>query len=200
MNMKVIGITGGIASGKSTVKDMLVKMNFTVIDSDEIATKLISIGKEHYFRIVEAFGKSILMPNKEINRKKLGEIIFHNEKEKALLNAIIHPEVKRLIQVEIEHQDAIGTNILFVDVPLLYESNFENTFEKVILVYVPLDVQIQRLVWRDKIDIEYAMSKINSQIPLDEKRKRADYIIDNSDSIIATKRQLMTILKEIEDN
>jgi dephospho-CoA kinase len=195
--MKIIGITGGIASGKSTVKEMLIGMSYIVIDSDAIAASLLEIGKDQYNEIVKSFGKEVLMPNKEINRKKLADIIFHNDKKKLLLNGIVHPEVKRIIRLELEYYEKLGVKLIFVDVPLLYEANFESVFDKIIVVYVDVDTQVQRLLWRDRITPEYALAKISSQMPLEEKKERADFVIDNSLSIITTKKALTDILEEI---
>jgi len=197
MSMKIIGITGGIASGKSTVKEMLIGMSYIVIDSDAIAASLLEIGKDQYNEIVKSFGKEVLMPNKEINRKKLADIIFHNDKKKLLLNGIVHPEVKRIIRLELEYYEKLGVKLIFVDVPLLYEANFESVFDKIIVVYVDVDTQVQRLLWRDRITPEYALAKISSQMPLEEKKERADFVIDNSLSIITTKKALTDILEEI---
>jgi dephospho-CoA kinase len=198
MKMKKIGITGGIASGKSTIKDMLVRMNFHVIDSDQIATSMLDVGTPQYHKVVSYFGEGILNPNKTINRKILGDIIFHDFSKKETLNRIIHPEVRKIIQIELDHFEKLGELLIFIDVPLLFEAQFEDMFHKVILVYVDEKIQLNRLMQRDKIPEDYAQTKISSQMPLKEKKKRADYIIDNSLSIIETKKQLMQVLDRID--
>jgi dephospho-CoA kinase len=198
MRMKKIGITGGIASGKSTIKNMLVRMNFHVIDSDQIASSMLDIGTPQYLKIVSYFGDSVLNTNKTINRKKLGEIIFHDFSKKETLNRIIHPEVRRIIQIELDHFEKLGELLIFIDVPLLYEAQFEDMFHKVILVYVDEKTQLNRLMERDQIPMDYALAKISSQMSLKEKKKRADYTIDNSFSFIETKKQLMLILDRID--
>jgi dephospho-CoA kinase len=198
MKMKKIGITGGIASGKSTIKEMLVRMNFHVIDSDQIAASMLDVGTPQYHKVISYFGEGILNPNKTINRKILGDIIFHDFSKKETLNRIIHPEVRKIIQIELDHFERLGELLIFIDVPLLYEAQFEDMFHKVILVYVDENIQLNRLMHRDKIPMDYALTKISSQMSLKEKKKRADYTIDNSFSIIETKKQLMQVLDRID--
>lgn len=198
MRMKKIGITGGIASGKSTIKDMLVRMNYHVIDSDKIASTLLDVGTPQYQKIVTYFGEGVLNPNKTINRKILADIIFHDYGKKETLNRIIHPEVRKIIQIELDHFERLGELLIFIDVPLLYEAKFEDMFHKVIMVYVDEKIQLKRLMERDNITEDYALAKIQSQMSMKEKKKRADYVIDNSFSIIETKKQLMQVLASID--
>ncbi len=198
MRMKKIGITGGIASGKSTIKDMLVRMNYHVIDSDKIASTLLDVGTPQYQKIITYFGEGVLNPNKTINRKILADIIFHDYGKKETLNRIIHPEVRKIIQIELDHFERLGELLIFIDVPLLYEAKFEDMFHKVIMVYVDEKIQLKRLMERDNITEDYALAKIQSQMSMKEKKKRADYVIDNSFSIIETKKQLMQVLTSID--
>lgn len=198
MRMKKIGITGGIASGKSTIKDMLVRMNYHVIDSDKIASTLLDVGTPQYQKIITYFGEGVLNPNKTINRKILADIIFHDYGKKETLNRIIHPEVRKIIQIELDHFERLGELLIFIDVPLLYEAKFEDMFHKVIMVYVDEKIQLKRLMERDNITEDYALAKIQSQMSMKEKKKRADYVIDNSFSIIETKKQLMQVLASID--
>lgn len=198
MRMKKIGITGGIASGKSTIKDMLVRMNYYVIDSDKIASTLLDVGTPQYQKIITYFGEGVLNPNKTINRKILADIIFHDYGKKETLNRIIHPEVRKIIQIELDHFERLGELLIFIDVPLLYEAKFEDMFHKVIMVYVDEKIQLKRLMERDNITEDYALAKIQSQMSMKEKKKRADYVIDNSFSIIETKKQLMQVLTSID--
>ena len=190
---KIIGITGGIASGKSYVCDIIEKQGFKIIDSDKISHELSKIGYPLYNAIIKEFGNDYLLDNKELNRKKLGALIFNNENEKLRLNSISHP----LIIDEINNQiNKINNDLIFVDVPLLYESKMENLFDEIICVYVDRKTQIKRLMNRDNISYDYAVSKISSQMSLDEKAKLAHYVIDNSED--SAKAMTLKILKKLK--
>ena len=191
---KVIGVTGGIASGKSNVISIIKRQGFKVIDCDLINHNLQKINMPIYNAIKEAFGSSYFLDNGELDRKKLGELIFHNEKEKLKLNSISHPIIKEEVLKEINKADGI----VFVDVPLLYESKFDSLCDKVICVYLNRETQIERLMERDHIDYSYAKSKIASQMDLDQKRDLADYVIDSKGSFQETERQVLKILEMIK--
>lgn len=191
---KVIGVTGGIASGKSNVISIIKRQGFKVIDCDLINHNLQKINMPIYNAIKEAFGSSYFLDNGELDRKKLGELIFHNENEKLKLNSISHPIIKEEVLKEINKADGI----VFVDVPLLYESKFDSLCDKVICVYLNKDTQIERLMERDHIDYSYAKSKIASQMDLDQKRDLADYVIDSKGSFQETERQVLKILEMIK--
>ena len=191
---KVIGVTGGIASGKSNVISIIKRQGFKVIDCDLINHNLQKINMPIYNAIKEAFGSSYFLDNGELDRKKLGELIFHNEKEKLKLNSISHPIIKEEVLKEINKADGI----VFVDVPLLYESKFDSLCDKVICVYLNRKAQIERLMERDHIDYSYAKSKIASQMDLGKKRDLADYVIDSKGSFQETERQVLKILEMIK--
>jgi len=191
---KVIGVTGGIASGKSNVISIIKRQGFKVIDCDLINHNLQKINMPIYNAIKEAFGSSYFLDNGELDRKKLGELIFHNENEKLKLNSISHPIIKEEVLKEINKADGI----VFVDVPLLYESKFDSLCDKVICVYLNKDMQIERLMERDHIDYSYAKSKIASQMDLGKKRDLADYVIDSKGSFQETERQVLKILEMIK--
>ncbi|MDY5982937.1 MAG: dephospho-CoA kinase [Anaeroplasma sp.] len=191
---KVIGVTGGISSGKSNVISIIKRQGFKVIDCDLINHNLQKINMPIYNAIKEAFGSSYFLDNKELDRKKLGELIFHNENEKLKLNSISHPIIKEEVLKEINQADGI----VFVDVPLLYESKFDSLCDKVICVYLNKETQIKRLMERDHIDYSYAKAKIASQMDLDKKRDLADYVIDSKGSFQETYRQVLKILEMIK--
>ncbi len=191
---KVIGVTGGIASGKSNVISIIKRQGFKVIDCDLINHNLQKINMPIYNAIKEAFGSSYFLDNGELDRKKLGELIFHNENEKLKLNSISHPIIKEEVLKEINKADGI----VFVDVPLLYESKFDSLCDKVICVYLNRKTQIERLMERDHIDYSYAKSKIASQMDLGKKRDLADYVIDSKGSFQETERQVLKILEMIK--
>jgi len=196
--MKIIGLTGGIATGKSTVAEMFRNANIPIIDTDVIAKEVLNKGSVGYLEVIEHFSEDILHTDKEINRKKLGRIIFTNAKKRKKLNSIVHPKVKDFVLTEIEKNRQMNKEVVIVDVPLLYESGFDSLVDEVIVVYVDPESQIQRLMDREQITNEYAIMKIKAQIPLEEKVKKATYLIDNSSSILDTKKQFTKILAEIE--
>lgn len=191
---KVVGITGGIASGKSTVTKYLRSIGYPVLDSDEIVRKLYSRNSV-IEKVREVFSSEYIVDNK-IDRVKLGKLIFNNKEEKEKLNSIVHPLVKKELINGIN--DAI-TNIVFLDIPLLYEAKFEDLCDYVIVVNVDKETNILRLMERDGIDREYAISKINAQMSIDEKCHKADFIIDNSKDLCYTYMQTTKIVKMLEE-
>lgn len=196
--MKILGLTGGIASGKSTVSKFFLDEGIPVIDTDLIARNLLNKGTEVYQEVITFFSDEILLTNQEINRKKLGRIIFSNPQKREKLNAIVHPQVRKEVSLEISKHQETGTNILVLDVPLLFETNYQELVDFTIVVYTSPLKQLERLIDRDSITKEYAKMKIDSQMPLDDKVKLADYVIDNSFSILDTKRDFKKILKDLE--
>lgn len=191
--MKVIGITGGIATGKSTITKRLKDLGYKIIDCDEIAHQ-VADKLEVIKKVRVTFGDHAIV-NGKLNRKVLGEIIFNNPIFQEKLNDIIHPlvikEVKRQLKL-------INEDIVFVDVPLLYEAKMESLMDKVIVVYIPEEIQLQRLIKRDQIDDSYAYKKIRSQMPISIKAKLADYLINNENNVNDTLKQLDEILRRIK--
>lgn len=194
----IIGLTGGIATGKSTVANMFVEHGIPVVDTDKISFDLLRKGNNAYNEILELLGSEILLTNGDINRKKLGKMIFNDNDIRKKLNDIVHPRVKSITLSEIKTHEELGVKIIVVDVPLLFETNFVKLVDKSIVVYTTPDLQLERLINRDSILEEYASLKINSQMPIDEKVKLADYVINNSESILTTKKEFNIIMKELE--
>ncbi|QBG57362.1 dephospho-CoA kinase [Bacillus amyloliquefaciens] len=190
----VIGLTGGIASGKSTVARMLIDKKITVIDADVIAKQAVEKGMPAYGQIVEAFGKEILLENGGIDRKKLGAIVFTDEQKRLTLNQIVHPAVRAEMMKQRDEAVARKEQFVVLDIPLLYESGLDYLVGKVLVVTVPADIQLKRLMERNALTEEEAMSRIASQMPLADKTKKADAVIDNSGSLEHTKHQLEEIL------
>lgn len=193
-----IGLTGGIATGKSTVSKMFKQLDIPVIDTDEIAFELLKKGTDEYNEIIESFEEDLLLSNFEINRKKLGKIIYYDDAKRLILNNIVHPRVKTIALSEVQRLRELGHKLIVVDVPLLFETGFSFWVDKTLLVTTSHENQLQRLMDRDKISVEYAEQKIASQMPMEEKIKLADYIIDNSSSVLETKKEFNKILKELE--
>ncbi len=194
----ILGLTGGIATGKSTVAKMFKDKGIPLIDTDLIARNLLKKGTETYDEIIKFFSKDILLTNNEINRKKLGRIIFANIQKRKKLNDIVHPMVKIIVDNEIEKHQELGTRMLVIDVPLLFETDYHKIVNKTIVVYTKPEEQLSRLTSRDVITKEYAQMKINAQMPLNEKVDLADYVINNSYSILNTKRDFIKILEDLE--
>jgi len=192
---KTLGVTGGIATGKSTVSKMIRDYGFTVIDADVAARKVVEPGEKAYSLVVEHFGEDILLENGEIDRKKLGQIVFHNEDKRNLLNSIVHPEVRKWMLVRKEEAFGRGERAVFLDIPLLFESNLMWMVDQVIVVYTDEATQIKRLMVRNGLSEEEALARIKAQMPIEEKRKLGDAVIDNRGSLSDTKKQLESLLK-----
>jgi dephospho-CoA kinase len=190
----VIGLTGGIASGKSTVSNMFKEMNIPVVDADVEARLAVMKGEPAYLRIMEEFGQEILMENGEIDRQKLGSIIFRQEEKRLLLNEITHPEVRKRMLDQVERAKENQEELVVLDIPLLFESKLTYMVDKTLLVYVDNETQLQRLMERNNLSQDDAEARIHSQMPLAEKVKLADAFIDNNGLIEDTKRQLINIL------
>lgn len=185
--MFILGITGGISSGKSLVVKTLKDLGIEVISADEIVHSLLS--QPYYLnKIREFFGEEVF-DGEVLNRKKLGRIIFSSEEKRKILNNLLHPPVLKIIREEIE-ENKENKGILAFEVPLLFEVGIEGWFDEIWVVYSSFEKQIERLVKRDNISYEEAINKINSQLPLEEKVKRAHYVIDNSGSMENTINQV----------
>lgn len=191
-----IGLTGGIASGKSTVSAMMRELGLPVIDADEAARAVVRPGEEAYQQIVAAFGPGILRADGEIDRAKLGAIVFNDEQQRKVLNAIVHPAVRKKMLAEKEAHIRSGAKTVVLDIPLLFESGLTHWVDKVLVVYVDDDVQLRRLMARNGFTEEEALARIRSQWPMAEKVKRADAVIDNNGTIEETRRQLLAILHQ----
>jgi dephospho-CoA kinase len=192
----VIGLTGGIASGKSTVAKMFRAHSIPVIDADEIAKAVVVQGTSTYKNIVQAFGKQVLQEDGEIDRAKLGAIIFNDEQQRNTLNQIVHPVVRKEMLMQRDQYIKEGVSAVVLDIPLLYESNLMYLVEKVLVVWVDQQTQLQRLMKRNNFLQEEARARIHSQMSLEKKKEMADYIIDNTGSIEDTEAQIRCILQE----
>ena len=193
---KVIGLTGSIATGKSQVSNYLKNKGIKVIDADLIARDVANY-KIVKNKIKREFGED-LYKNDKLDRKKLAEIIFSRKIHRQKLNSIMHPEIYKKIKKESDSADGL----VFIDIPLLFENEDLNKkygldFDEIWLVYVDRETQIKRLMNRDGISREYAEEKINSQISVEEKRKKADVIIDNSGTLEETFKQVEKNLKKL---
>ncbi len=195
--MLIIGLTGGIASGKSTISEMFKDMGIPVIDGDYIAHSILKEEGPVLDKLVEAFGIEVLNMDSTLNRRKLGNLVFSNKNSLEKLNSITHPPIKKEIIEAINTYKNSGEKCCVVDGALLMEGIFKDIANILVLVYVNKEIQIKRLMERNLIGNEEAIIRINSQMPFEEKKKYADYIIDNSYDVEYTRSQLNKIMKEI---
>lgn len=178
--MKVIGLTGGIASGKSFVAEILVSCGAVVINADLLAREVVETGEPAYLAIVEVFGDGVVRPDGSLDRKALGRIVFADADARKVLEEITHPAIAERAARLIERERQRGTPVVFYEVPLLIEAGLATTVDEIWVVSVSRDVQLERLLKRDGISKEEALRKMAAQMPLSEKAAYADVIIDNS--------------------
>ncbi|MFD3445348.1 dephospho-CoA kinase [Microbacteriaceae bacterium 4G12] len=193
----VIGLTGGIASGKSTVAMMLRELSIPVIDADVIAREVVTPGKDAYSKVVRAFGEEIVLDNKEIDRAKLGSIIFHDKEKRQLLNSIVHPAVRAEMNAQKEFYIQQGEQVVVLDIPLLFESKLTALVDQVVVVYVDEKTQLERLMKRNDLSETEAKARIASQMPLSDKVALADEVIHNTGTIEQTKEQVLCVLQHL---
>ena len=189
-----IGITGSIACGKSTVSDYLITKGYTIIDADKLGHVALT-SNDVKRKLAEKFGDDIL-ENNEISREKLGKLVFGNDDNLKILNSIIHPKIKELIlKLQEEHKDE---DLVFLDIALLYEANFVDLVEKVAVVYVDENVQLERLMMRNSFSKEEAFKRIKSQMSPQEKATLGDFVINNSYRKEDTFQQIDEILEKLK--
>jgi len=196
--MLIVALTGGIASGKSIVADVLKELGCYINHADKIAHQLMEPGEFAWKKIVSHFGKEILNKNNTINRSKLGAVVFSEEKERLFLNRIIHPLVFKRQKSIIQKLQKEGQHKIFVsEAALTIEANLADFFDKIIVVYCKENIQIKRLIKRDKISHKEAIKKMKSQLTTEKKLKYADYIIDTSSTIKSTVEQTEQIYRNL---
>lgn len=196
--MNIIGLTGGIASGKSTVSRILGKLGAVIIDADKIARKAVEPGEKGLYNIVCEFGKEVLSDDGTLDRKALGNIVFNDPGKLKVLNEITHPEIRKVICDALESirkNDESSTAV--IDAAVLLESGMDELVDEVWLVYVDYETQVKRLMMRDSITREEAYARINSQMPVEDKIKRSDKIIDNTKDVAYTEQQVNKLWYDI---
>ena len=192
-----IGLTGGIASGKSTVSAMLAGLGAALVDADRIAREVVEPGRPELIEIARVFGEDVLNEDGSLNRKRLGQIVFADAERRKRLEHILHPSIRRImVQRMNELEQADPRRLVVVDVPLLFESGLQTMFQRTMLVYVPPEVQLKRLMERDNLTREQALERIAAQMPIDRKREMADIVIDNSGTMEQTREQVLRFWRE----
>ena len=194
----IIGLTGSIASGKTTVSSMFKELHIPVIDADQVARDVVEPGEVTLQKIVEEFGTDILSADGSLNREQLGSIIFKEEEKRKKLNSIIHPAIRKRMLDQKKVLLDNGEDCVVMDIPLLFESKLTHMVDKILVVYVDEHVQLNRLMARDHSSKEQAQSRIQSQIPVKDKIKLADEVINNNGSVEESYKQLREILQKWE--
>ncbi|CAH0117720.1 Dephospho-CoA kinase [Paenibacillus sp. CECT 9249] len=186
-----LGLTGGIATGKSTVSSLLEERGALIIDADRVAREVVLPGSPALQQVAERFGQAVLLEDGSLNRKKLGEIVFADEAERKALESILHPAIRSVMRERMEaFERDYPDKLVVADIPLLYESGLESMYEEIMVVYVPREVQLQRLMKRDGMSAEEAGKRLNAQFDIEWKKRQADYVIDNRASLDETKKQI----------
>ncbi|HBC4936170.1 TPA: dephospho-CoA kinase [Staphylococcus aureus] len=192
---KVIGLTGGIASGKSTVSELLSVFGFKVVDADKAAREAVKKGSKCLAQVREVFGDEAIDENGEMNRRYMGDLVFNHPEKRLELNAIIHPIVRDIMEEEKQEYLKQGYNVI-MDIPLLFENELENTVDEVWVVYTSESIQMDRLMQRNNLSLEDAKARVYSQISIDKKSRMADHVIDNLGDKLELKQNLERLLEE----
>ena len=196
----IIGLTGGIVGGKSTAASMFKDLGAKIVDVDKIGHSVILPHRPAWEKIIRLFGKDFLRNDLTIDRGKLSKIVFTNQTLLKKLNEITHPEIIKVIKKEInltKNKTYDQERILIIDAALIYEAKMDRLMDKIIVVYINEDEQAKRLIKRNDLSKEEALQRIKSQMPIKEKIKMADYLIDNSSSLCKTKKQVEKIWQEL---
>ncbi|XP_062027013.1 dephospho-CoA kinase-like isoform X2 [Rosa rugosa] len=195
--MRIVGLTGGISSGKSTVSNLFKAHDIPVVDADLVARDILKKGTGGWKKVVSAFGQGVLQPDGEVDRPKLGQIVFSNPEKRQLLNRLLAPYISSGIFWEIWKLWLKGFKVIVLDVPLLFEAKIDRWTKPVIVVWVNPETQLQRLMLRDRTSENDARKRINAQVSLDLKRTMADIVIDNTGSQEDLKDKFKIVLFEV---
>ena len=188
--MLIAGLTGNIASGKTTVANLLAARGATLIDADVLARRVVELGTPAYRAIVERWGPAVTAPDGELDRAALRERVFGNAGELEALNAIVHPEVARFREAAVAEARARGDKMVVCDIPLLFENNLIDEFDLIVLVDAPRPIRLERLVRDRGLRETDAMNMIAAQMPAELKRARADIVIDNDGTVAELERRV----------
>ena len=192
-----LGLTGGIATGKSTVSNHFKELGIPVLDADVVAREVVEPGQPALADIVAEFGDEMLLPDGSLYRKALGAVVFGNPEKLAKLNQFTHPRVQASMRAQADAYAKAGVPLIVLDIPLLLEGKNAAGADAVMVVTVPADVQQERLMARNQLSAENARKRMNSQMPMAEKEQLADYVIDNSGTIAETYEQVDAVLAQL---
>lgn len=198
--MKIVGLTGGISSGKSTVSSYLKQLKIPVIDADEVARKVVEPNSQGAREIRKTFGSDVFEEDGSLNRQKLGALIFSNAENRQKLDDLLQPLIKIMILDEIEEYRQKGETMIVLDLPLLFEKHYEKLCEEIIVVYVPRELQLERLMKRNQYTKQEALYRIDSQLSIEEKRKRATVLLDNQGTVQQLYQQVEQWLVETKND
>ena len=196
--MKLVGLTGGIASGKSTVAAILRRLDAAIINADELSREVVQPEQGAWEEIIKTFGPDILQEDKTLDRRKLRKIVFDNPEARKKLEAIIHPRVRALAERRISELAAAGSSVIVYEVPLLFEAQIHLWLRPVILVACDLETQKKRLLERDHLTELEAQQHLDAQMSLEEKRKLADYVIENDGTPEELEQDVRAVLQKIQ--
>lgn len=197
MALKVFGLTGGIGSGKSLVASLLRERGVPVVDADELAREAVAPGSEGLTQVLAAFGTEMQGSDGQLDRKRLAALVFADETARKRLNSLTHPQVRRLSQERFAELDRQGVPLAGYDVPLLFEVGLDAVLRPVVLVAASVETQVERIVARDGLSVAEARARIAAQLPLAEKRKRADYVLENDGTRAELAAQLDALLPQL---
>lgn len=198
--MLKIGLTGSIGTGKSTVSKLLRERGIAVIDADLLAREIVKKGQECLNDLKNVFGNQVLTIDGELDRKKLGQIVFSDDSKLELLNSVTHPHIRRRMKAQMNELESKNNKVIVLDVPLLFEAKMEDLVDIVLVVFAKEEIQIKRIMERDNCTQEEAMRIIKTQISQQDKISKSDYTIDNSGTIEELKEKLNGFLEKIEEN
>ena len=196
--MLLVGLTGNIASGKSTVARLFSERGATIIDSDVLARRAVEVGTPAFEEIVKRWGKDVISPDGQLDRAALRQRVFKNQDELEELNGIIHPEVNRLRTRLVDEARRRGDRIVVCDIPLLFERRLVDEFDRIVLVDAPRPTRLERLVRERNLRETEAMDMIAAQMPAELKRARADYVIDNTGTLVALEARVSEVWGALE--
>ena len=195
--MRIIGLTGGIASGKSTVTNILRELGVRVVDTDAIAREVVAPGKPAWEDIVAWLGREILLPDGGIDRRKLGELVFSDNTARARLEGITHPRIAAEVKAAVEAAAAEGLPAVVLDVPLLYEAGWDKQVDEVWVVFVNAATQQSRLMARDGLTPDEVRARMAAQADLADKAQKADVVIDNGGDVASTREQAVRAWRRV---
>lgn len=191
----ILGVTGSIATGKSTVTTYLREQGFAIIDADQISREVVQANTLGLEAIVTYFGETILTKDKELDRKKLGDIVFSDETKRQELNTILKEFIRKSFMDKLAEFKLQQEPVIVCDIPLLYEAGYDELMDSIMVVYVPEDIQCQRLMARDQLSEKEARKRMSSQMSIEDKKKRADVVINNEGTRADTYKQVVDFLK-----